>query len=161
MDKFAENHQNRLKSCHPLSVTHHANQQVSSVSPQETVKCWIFERSKVDRVAGIHHHGTSPVHAHTSRQGVGLPRRAWTRLNMLQTLVGKFSTNMLCWDLSKSDSCNCGPDQTADDTISGGCPSSVHHHIILSTQCVVAILWSVVQLRRGRLRMVVYVMGSC
>ena len=33
--------------------------------------------------------------------------------------------------------------------------------IILSTQCVVAMLWSVVQLRRGHLRMVVDVVGGC
>ena len=41
-------------------------------------------------------------------------------------------------------------------------PSSfVYHRIILSPQFVVAMLWSVVQLLRGRLRMVVYVVGSC
>ena len=40
--------------------------------------------------------------------------------------------------------------------------SFVYHHIdiILSTQSVGVMLWSVVQLRRGRLRMVVYVVGS-
>ena len=41
-------------------------------------------------------------------------------------------------------------------------PSSfVYHRLILSTLCVGAMLWSMAQLRRGQLRMVVYVVGSC
>ena len=39
--------------------------------------------------------------------------------------------------------------------------SIVYHRIILSTQCVGAMLWSVVQLRRGQLWMLVDVVGSC
>ena len=39
--------------------------------------------------------------------------------------------------------------------------SFVYHRLILSTLCVGAMLWSMAQLRRGQLRMVVYVAGSC
>ena len=39
--------------------------------------------------------------------------------------------------------------------------SFVYHRLILSTLCVGAMLWSMAQLRRGQLRMVVYVVGSC
>ena len=43
------------------------------------------------------------------------------------------------------------------------CPSSsiVYHRLIYSTQSVGAMLWSMAQLRRGQLRMVVDVVGSC
>ena len=41
------------------------------------------------------------------------------------------------------------------------CSSLVYHRVILSTQCVVAMLWSVVRLQRGQLRMVVNEVGSC
>ena len=45
----------------------------------------------------------------------------------------------------------------------GGQPSSsiVYHRLIYSTQSVGAMLWSIAQLRRGQLRMVVDVVGSC
>ena len=39
--------------------------------------------------------------------------------------------------------------------------SSVYHCIILSTQFVGVMLWSMAQLRRGQFRMVVDVLGSC
>ena len=39
--------------------------------------------------------------------------------------------------------------------------SFVYHRIISLTQSVGAMLWSMAQLRRGQLRMVVYVVGSC
>ena len=39
--------------------------------------------------------------------------------------------------------------------------SIVYHRLIYSTQSVGAMLWSMAQLRRGQLRMVVYVVGSC
>ncbi len=39
-----------------------------------------------------------------SGQGVGLSRRAWTRLNRLRTGVGRFGANMLRWRLSTNDS---------------------------------------------------------
>ena len=87
-------HRKRLKSRRPL--IHHAQQLVSSVSPQDTVK----------------HSG----------QGVGLSRRAWTRLNRLRTGVGRFGANMLRWGLSTSDCCDCGAEQTADHITSGLCP---------------------------------------
>ena len=39
--------------------------------------------------------------------------------------------------------------------------SIVYHRLIYSTQSVGAMLWSMAQLRRGQLRMVVDVVGSC
>ena len=39
--------------------------------------------------------------------------------------------------------------------------SIVYYRLIYSTQCVGAMLWSMDQLRRGQLRMVVDVVGSC
>ena len=42
----------------------------------------------------------------------------------------------------------------------GGSSSFIYHRLILSTLCVGAMLWSMAQLRRGQLRMVVYVVGS-
>ena len=36
--------------------------------------------------------------------------------------VGRFGANMLRWGLSKSDSCDCGAEQTADHITSGRCP---------------------------------------
>ena len=39
--------------------------------------------------------------------------------------------------------------------------SIVYHRIIYSTQYVGAMLWSMAQLRKGQLRMVVDVVGSC
>ena len=56
------------------------------------------------------------------RQGVGLSRRAWTRLNRLWTGVGRFGANILHWRLSTSNSCNCGAEQTAHDITKGRCP---------------------------------------
>ena len=57
-----------------------------------------------------------------SGQGVGLSRRAWTRLNRLRTGVGRFGANMLRWGLSTNDSCECGAEETADHITSGRCP---------------------------------------
>ena len=57
-----------------------------------------------------------------SGQGVGLSRRAWTRVNRLRTGVGRFGANMLRWGLSTNDSCDCGAEQTADHITSGCCP---------------------------------------
>ena len=37
----------------------------------------------------------------------------------------------------------------------------MYHRLVLSTQSVGAMLWSKAQLRRGQLRMVVDVVGSC
>ena len=57
----------------------------------------------------------------------------------------------------------CGP--LSDTTVSGmprqGHSSFVYDRHILSTQSVGAMLWSMAQLRRGQLRMVVDVVGSC
>ena len=58
-----------------------------------------------------------------SGQGVGLSRRAWTRLNRLRTGVGRFGANMLRWGLSTSDCCDCGAEQTAEHITSGRCPT--------------------------------------
>ena len=57
-----------------------------------------------------------------SGQGVGLSRRAWTRLNRLRTGVGRFGANMLRWGPSTSDCCDCGAEKTADHITSGLCP---------------------------------------
>ena len=54
-------------------------------------------------------HKLMPTPSH-SGQGVGLSRRAWTRLNRRLTGVSRFGGNMLRWGLSTSDSC----EQTAD-----------------------------------------------
>ena len=56
-----------------------------------------------------------------SGQGVGLSRRACTRLNMLRTGVGRFGANMLYWGLSTNDSSDCGAEQMADHITSGRC----------------------------------------
>ena len=114
------NHRNRLKSRRPL--THHAQQLVSSVPPQETVKHWTHARlaeSWASTTTRLHKFIPTPSN---SGQGVGLSRRAWTRLNRLRTDVGRFGANMLRWGLSTNDSCECGAEQTADHITSGRCP---------------------------------------
>ena len=76
-------HRKRLKSRRPL--THHAQQLVSSVPPQETVKHWIHARwaeSWASITTRLHHFMST---ASNSGQGVGLSRRAWARLNRLRT----------------------------------------------------------------------------
>ena len=113
-------HRKRLKSRRPL--THHAQQLVSSVSPQETVKHWTRARwaeSWASTTTRLHKFMPTPSN---SGQGVGLSRRAWTRLNRLRTGVGRFGANMLRWGLSTSDCCDCGAEQTADHITSGLCP---------------------------------------
>ena len=113
-------HRKRLKSRRPL--THHAQQLVSSVSPQETVKHWTRARwaeSWASTTTRLHTFMPTPSN---SGQGVGLSRRAWTRLNRLRTGVGRFGANMLRWGLSTSDCCDCGAEQMADHITSGLCP---------------------------------------
>ena len=61
-------------------------------------------------------------HHQTEGEGVGLSERAWTRLNRLQTGVGRFGANMLRWGLSTSDSGDCGAEQTTCHITSGRCP---------------------------------------
>ena len=77
------NHRKRLKSRRPL--THHAQQLVSSAPspppPQETVKHWTHARwaeSCASTITRLHKFIPTPSN---SGQGVGLSRRAWTRLN--------------------------------------------------------------------------------
>ena len=114
------NHRKRLKSRRPL--THPAQQLVSSVPPQETVKHWTHARwaeSWASTTTRLHKFIPTPSN---SGQGVGLSRRAWTRLNRLRTGVGRFGANMLRWGLSTNDSCECGAEQTADHITSGRCP---------------------------------------
>ena len=101
-----------LTNSRPL--THHAQQLVSSVPPQETVKHWTHARwaeSWASTTTRLHKFIPTPSN---SGQGVGLSRRAWTRLNRLRTGVGRFGANMLRWGLSTNDSCACGAEQTAD-----------------------------------------------
>ena len=98
-------HRKRLKSRRPL--THHAHQLVSSVPSQETVKHWTQTRwaeSWASTTTRLHKYMPTPSN---SIQGVGLSRRAWTRLNRLRTGVGRFGANMLLWGLSTSDCCDC------------------------------------------------------
>ena len=117
-------HRMRLKSCRPL--THHAQQLVSSVPPQETVKHWTHARwaeSWASTTTRLHQSMPTPSN---SGQGVGLSRRAWTRLNRLRTGVGRFGANMLRWGLSTSDCCDCGAEQTADHITSGRGRCPVH-----------------------------------
>ena len=103
-------------------VLSHAQQLVSSVPPQETVKHWTHARwaeSWASTTTRLHKFIPTPSN---SGQGVGLSRRAWTRLNRLRTGVGRFGANMLRWGLSTNDSCECGAEQTTDHITSGRCP---------------------------------------
>ena len=114
-------HRKRLKSRRP--VTHHAQQLVSSVHPQETVKHWSHARyaeSWASTTTRLHQFMPTPSN---SEQCVGLSRRSWTRLNRLRTGVGRFGANMLRWGLSTSDCCDCGAEQMADQITSGRCPN--------------------------------------
>ena len=115
-------HRKRLKSRRPL--IHHAQQLVSSVSPQDTMKHWTRARwaeSWASTTTRLNKFMPTPSH---SGQGVGLSRRAWTRLNRLRTGVGRFGANMLRWGLSTSDCCDCGAEQTADPIIVDSVPST-------------------------------------
>ena len=111
-------HRKKLKSRSPL--IHHAQQLVSSVHPQETVT-HLTQASWAELWAStmrLHKYMPTPSN---SGQGVGLSRRAWTRLKRLRNGVGRFGVNMLCWGLSTSNSCNCGAKHTADHITSGRC----------------------------------------
>ena len=112
-------HRKKLKSRRPL--IHHVQQLVSSVHPQETVTHLTQARWAGLWASTTRLHKSMPTLSN-SGQGVGLSRRAWTRLNRLRTGVGRFGANMLCWGLSMSDTCNCGAEQTADHITSGRCP---------------------------------------
>ena len=95
---------------------------VFSVPPQETMKHWTYARwaeswaSTTTRL-----HIFMPTTSN-SGQGVGLSRRAWTRLNRLRTGVSRSGANILRWGLSTNESCDCGAEQTADHIPSGRCP---------------------------------------
>ena len=105
-----------------LPLTHHAQQLVFSVPPQETVKHWTQARWAVSWTSTtMRFHKFMPTPSN-SGQGVGVSRRAWTRLNRLRTGVGRFGANMLQWGLSTSDSCDYGSVQTAHHITSGRCP---------------------------------------
>ena len=118
---------------------HIAQQQVSSVPPQETVKRWTHARwaeSWASTTTRLHKFIPTPSN---SGQGVGLSRRAWTRLNRLQTCVGRLGANMLCWGLSTNDSCECGAEQTPDHITSGRCliyrpPEGINGLIVLDDE---------------------------
>ena len=50
--------------------------------------------------------------------GMGLPRAAWVKLNLLRTGVGQFHSSMHKWDLAPSPNCKCGTSgQTADHVL--------------------------------------------
>ena len=88
-------HRKRLKSRRPL--THHAQPIVSSVPPQETVKHWTQTRwadSWASTTTRLHKYLPTPSN---SGQGVGLSRRAWTRLNSLRTgALGSVDLEQTC-----------------------------------------------------------------
>ena len=76
-------HRKILKSRRPL--THHAHQLVSSIPQRETVKHWTQTRwaeSWASTTTRLHRYMPTPSN---SGQGVGLSRRAWTRLNRPRT----------------------------------------------------------------------------
>ena len=113
-------HRKIPKSRRPL--THHAQQLVSSVCPQDSANHRTLARwaeSWASTTTRLHKFIPTPSN---SGQGVGLSRRAWTQLNRLRTGVGRFGANMLRWGLSTSDCCDCGAEQTADHITSGRCP---------------------------------------
>ena len=114
-------HRKIPKSRRPL--TRHAQQLVSSVPPQETVKQGThasWAELWASNTTRLHQFMPTPSN---SGHGVGLSRRAWTRLTRLRTAgVGRFGANILRWGLSTNDSCDCHAEQTADHITSGGCP---------------------------------------
>ena len=77
------------------AMSKYAQQLVSSVPPQETVKHWTQARwteSWESTTTILYKSMPTPTNC---RHGVGLSRRAWTRLNMLWTGVNRFGATML------------------------------------------------------------------
>ena len=97
-----------------------------SVPPQETVKHWTHARwaeSWASTTTRLHKFIPTPSN---SGQGVGLSRRAWTRLNRLRTGVGRFGANVLRWGLSTNDSCECGAEKRQTTSPVDVAPSTDH-----------------------------------
>ena len=62
----------------------------------------------------------SQIHAQTIKQqtGCGPIPTSLDPTKQARTGVGRFGANMMCWGLSKSDSCDCGAELMADNITS-------------------------------------------
>ena len=54
--------------------------------------------------------------------GMGLPRAAWVKLNLLRTGVGQFHSSMHKWGLAPSPNCECGTSEQTAGHVSIACP---------------------------------------
>ena len=54
--------------------------------------------------------------------GMGLPRAAWAKLNLLRTGVGQFHSSMYKWGLAPSPKCECGASEQTADHVLTACP---------------------------------------
>ena len=54
--------------------------------------------------------------------GMGLPRAAWVKLNLLWTGVGRFHSSMYKWGLAPSPNCKCGASEQTADHVLTACP---------------------------------------
>ena len=54
--------------------------------------------------------------------GMGLPRAAWVKLNLLRTGVGRFHSFMHKWGLAPSPNCECGVSEQTADHVLTVCP---------------------------------------
>ena len=57
-----------------------------------------------------------------STVGMGLPRAAWVKLNLLRTGVGRFHSSMHKWRLAPSPNCECGASEQTADHVLTACP---------------------------------------
>ena len=93
------------------TLAHHAL--VYYVPSREIANNWTQAR-RASTTTRLHHGTDRPADI---RQGAGL-----SRLNRLWTSVGRFGANMVRCGLVKSDSCDCGAEQTLDHITSGRYP---------------------------------------
>ena len=54
--------------------------------------------------------------------GMGLPRVAWVKLNLLRTDVGRFHSSMHKWDIAPSPNYECGASEQTVDHVLTACP---------------------------------------
>ena len=63
------------------------------------------------------------VHGTDARPvGMGLPRAAWVKLNLLRTGVGRFHSSMHKWGLAPLLNCKCGASEQTADHVLTACP---------------------------------------